>query len=137
MVLQIDFIVNAPEACTISEFFANEEDAVMVGQDLLKLELAGLSKGRKEDASSRPKEPVPTSSDLSTFEDAPGLESSTPASLAEKKPSCQLPEQQKRLAQAPKAGESKKTGPTPTTSVSASSNWEEHGVSLHAMFSIL
>jgi 2-oxoglutarate dehydrogenase E2 component (dihydrolipoamide succinyltransferase) len=57
ILLQIDVAVNAPEAGTIKEFLANEEDTVVVGQDLVKLELGGSPKvGDKESATSEPKE---------------------------------------------------------------------------------
>ncbi|KUI62234.1 hypothetical protein VP1G_09371 [Cytospora mali] len=38
---KIDVAVNAPEAGTIKEFLANEEDTVTVGQDIVRLELGG------------------------------------------------------------------------------------------------
>ncbi|KAL2151526.1 hypothetical protein VTH82DRAFT_6624 [Thermothelomyces myriococcoides] len=38
---KIDVAVNAPEAGTIKEFLANEEDTVTVGQDLVRIELGG------------------------------------------------------------------------------------------------
>lgn len=68
MILQIDVAVNAPEAGTIKEFLANEEDTVTVGQDLVRMELGGAPEGGdKEKASSEPKEAAskeqPTSSD--------------------------------------------------------------------------
>ena len=66
--LQIDVAVNAPEAGTIKEFLAEEEDTVTVGQDLVKLELGGAPQsGETEQASQEPKSPAPdtqpTSSD--------------------------------------------------------------------------
>ncbi|KAK0517244.1 hypothetical protein JMJ35_000399 [Cladonia borealis] len=57
---KIDVAVNAPEAGTIKEFLANEEDTVTVGQDLLKLELGGPPKGGdKQKAGQEPKAPAP------------------------------------------------------------------------------
>lgn len=38
---KIDVAVNAPEAGTIKEFLANEEDTVTVGQDLVRIETGG------------------------------------------------------------------------------------------------
>lgn len=62
---KIDVAVNAPEAGTIKEFLAQEEDTVIVGQDLCRMETGGEKP--KEEASSEPKEPAskeqPTSSD--------------------------------------------------------------------------
>ncbi|OJD13880.1 hypothetical protein AJ78_05701 [Emergomyces pasteurianus Ep9510] len=40
---KIDITVNAPEAGTIKELLANEEDTVTVGQDLVKLETGGAA----------------------------------------------------------------------------------------------
>ncbi|KAK5653603.1 hypothetical protein OQA88_8865 [Cercophora sp. LCS_1] len=48
---KIDVAVNAPEAGTIKEFLANEEDTVTVGQDLFTLETGG-----EKPATSEPKE---------------------------------------------------------------------------------
>jgi 2-oxoglutarate dehydrogenase E2 component (dihydrolipoamide succinyltransferase) len=55
---QIDVSVNAPEAGTIKEFLANEEDTVTVGQDLVRLE-TGESGGGDKQAGQEPKEPAP------------------------------------------------------------------------------
>jgi 2-oxoglutarate dehydrogenase E2 component (dihydrolipoamide succinyltransferase) len=54
--------VNAPEAGTIKEFLANEEDTVTVGQDLVRIELGGAPSGDKPaatEAKETPKEPAP------------------------------------------------------------------------------
>lgn len=57
--MQIDVSVNAPQAGTIKEFLANEEDTVTVGQDLVKLELGGEpSGGDKQEAKQEVKEPA-------------------------------------------------------------------------------
>ncbi|KAM5352052.1 hypothetical protein ACJ41O_004775 [Fusarium nematophilum] len=47
---KIDVAVNAPEAGTIKEFLASEEDTVVVGQDLVRIELGGAPSGDKKDA---------------------------------------------------------------------------------------
>ncbi|KAM0427763.1 hypothetical protein ACHAPT_007219 [Fusarium lateritium] len=47
---KIDVAVNAPEAGTIKEFLASEEDTVVVGQDLVRLELGGAPAGDKKEA---------------------------------------------------------------------------------------
>ncbi|KAG8426472.1 2-oxoglutarate dehydrogenase complex E2 component [Metarhizium acridum] len=44
---KIDVAVNAPEAGTIKEFLASEEDTVTVGQDLVRIELGGAPSGIK------------------------------------------------------------------------------------------
>ena len=52
--------VNAPEAGTVKEYLANEEDTVTVGQDLVKLELGGPSQGGdKQAAGQETKAPAP------------------------------------------------------------------------------
>lgn len=56
---QIDVSVHAPEAGTIKELLANEEDTVIVGQDLARLE-AGESEGGSKQADQQPKEPAPS-----------------------------------------------------------------------------
>ncbi|KAJ4313654.1 2-oxoglutarate dehydrogenase complex E2 component [Fusarium piperis] len=47
---KIDVAVNAPEAGTIKEFLASEEDTVVVGQDLVRIELGGAPAGDKKEA---------------------------------------------------------------------------------------
>lgn len=52
--------MNAPEAGTVKEYLANEEDTVTVGQDLVKLELGGPPEGgEKQAAGQEPKAPAP------------------------------------------------------------------------------
>lgn len=56
LIVQIDVSVNAPESGTIVETYANEEDTVTVGQDLLKIEAGdapaeGSSSGSGSDES--------------------------------------------------------------------------------------
>ena len=48
--------MNAPEAGTIKEFLAKEEDTVEVGQDLVRME---AGEGGKKEATEQPKEPAP------------------------------------------------------------------------------
>lgn len=60
--------MNAPEAGTIKEYLANEEETVTVGQDLLRLELGGAPQGGdKQDGGQEPKAPAPE--DQSTSSD--------------------------------------------------------------------
>lgn len=54
--LQIDVAVNAPEAGTIKEFLANEEDTVTVGQDLVRLETGPPPEGGEKPAAKEAKE---------------------------------------------------------------------------------
>ena len=54
---KIDVSVNAPEAGTIKEFLAKEEDTVTVGQELVKLETGGSApSGGDVEAKSEPKD---------------------------------------------------------------------------------
>ncbi|KAI9845866.1 MAG: 2-oxoglutarate dehydrogenase complex E2 component [Thelocarpon superellum] len=98
---KIDVAVNAPEAGTIKEFLANEEDTVTVGQDLVKMELGGAPKegGAKEEAKQEPKSPASdkqaTSSDP---EPSKSKDESPPPPPPEKKPA---PAAQKQPAPPP------------------------------------
>ncbi|OJD21977.1 hypothetical protein ACJ73_06677 [Blastomyces percursus] len=59
---KIDITVNAPEAGTIKEFLANEEDTVIVGQDLVKLETGGAAPEKpKEEKQEAKSEAAPSS----------------------------------------------------------------------------
>ncbi|KAK0648832.1 hypothetical protein B0T16DRAFT_371471 [Cercophora newfieldiana] len=55
---KIDVAVNAPEAGTIKEFLANEEDTVTVGQDLVRIETGGAPPSGG-DKPAEPKESTP------------------------------------------------------------------------------
>jgi 2-oxoglutarate dehydrogenase E2 component (dihydrolipoamide succinyltransferase) len=93
---KIDVAVNAPEAGTIKEFLANEEDTVTVGQDLVKIETGGAPPegGEKIPAKEEPKEPASdkqaTSSDPEPKKEEPKKESTPeppkPAPKKESKP---------------------------------------------------
>ena len=85
--------MNAPDAGTIKEFLAIEEDTVTVGQDLLKMELSGASEGgEKIEGGQEPKAPAPgdqpTSSDPnpSRSEAKPKQESSSPSPASSRPP---------------------------------------------------
>ena len=84
--------MNAPEAGTIKEFLANEEDTVTVGQDLVKLEIGGAAGGNKQQGSSEPKtsasEEQATSSDPQPKEPEP-KKSKEPRVEKEDKPASQ------------------------------------------------
>jgi 2-oxoglutarate dehydrogenase E2 component (dihydrolipoamide succinyltransferase) len=121
--------VNAPEAGTIKEFFANEEDTVTVGQDLLRLELGGAPGGERQKAEAEPKEA--TSGDEHTSsgpkaskeeESKPGDESSLPPPPQEKKT------EPKKETTPPKQSEPKKTESKPSSSSPALGNREERRV---------
>ncbi|KAM0798756.1 hypothetical protein BDR22DRAFT_858727 [Usnea florida] len=90
---KIDVAVNAPEAGTIKEFLANEEDTVTVGQDLLKMELGALPKGgEKQQGGQEPKAPASVEQSTSSHpepqkdEAKAGQDSPHPPSSSEKEP---------------------------------------------------
>ncbi|KAI4187203.1 MAG: hypothetical protein LQ346_005532 [Caloplaca aetnensis] len=91
---KIDVAVNAPQAGTIKELLAKEEDTVTVGQDLVKLELGGGSQeGGKQQASQDPKAPAPK--DQSTSSDPkPDQPQHKETPLAEARQSKPKPEQE-------------------------------------------
>lgn len=104
LTLQIDVAVNATEAGTIKEFFANEEDTVTVGQDLVKIELGGAPAGgeskeapKKEEASSeakssssesdkQPKAPKESESKPEPKKEAPAPKKDSPSAKKEAQP---------------------------------------------------
>ncbi|KAH8798327.1 hypothetical protein F5882DRAFT_395670 [Hyaloscypha sp. PMI_1271] len=132
---KIDVAVNAPEAGTIKEFLANEEETVTVGQDLVRLELGGApSGGEKDKADSEPKEPA--SKDQSTSSDpgpskkdepTPKNEPTPPLPSQEKKP------EPKKETPPPKQSESKKTDSKPSTSAPTFGSREERRVKMNRM----
>ena len=79
--------VNAPDAGTIKEFLANEEDTVTVGQDLLKMEVGGdPGMGGKQKGGQEPKAPAsddqPTSSDPKPSETEAGSPQEPPSTTS-------------------------------------------------------
>ncbi|MCJ1454717.1 2-oxoglutarate dehydrogenase complex E2 component [Mycoblastus sanguinarius] len=145
---KIDVAVNAPEPGTIKEFLANEEDTVTVGQDLLKLELGGPSKGGdKQQGGQEPKAPAPddqsTSSDPEpqTDKGKSKQESAPPPSPPKKEPEPPKQESQPNLPPkepaAPKEPpskpqESKKPDPK-TKDTAPLGNREERRVKMNRM----
>ena len=126
---QIDVAVNAPEAGTIKEFLANEEDTVTVGQDLVRLELGGAPKGGEvEKGAAEPEEPAskdqttssdpePSKKEHSDSEDEPSS-----SQTQEKKP------EPKKETPPPKQPEPKKADPKPASSAPALGSREERRV---------
>jgi len=131
---KIDVAVNAPEAGTIKEYLANEEDTVTVGQDLVRLELGGApSGGGKEEASSEAKEPAPkeqpTSSDPepSKKEESKSKEESSPPP-----PPPQEKKSEPKETPKPKPSESK-SKESSSSSGPALGNREERRVKMNRM----
>ncbi|KXJ90659.1 dihydrolipoyllysine-residue succinyltransferase [Microdochium bolleyi] len=127
---KIDVAVNATEAGTIKEFFANEEDTVTVGQDLVKIELGGAPAGgeskeapKKEDASSEAK---PAPSEAETKPEAPKESESKPESKPEPKKDAPAPKKESAPAK-------KDAQPSKESSGSALGSREERRVKMNRM----
>ncbi|CZS92646.1 probable dihydrolipoamide S-succinyltransferase precursor [Rhynchosporium graminicola] len=125
---KIDVAVNAPEAGTITEYLANEEDTVTVGQDLVRMELGGAPQGgEKEKAGSEPKEAAskekPTTSDPEPSKNDESKPASSPPPPQEKKP-------EPKKESPPKQTESKDSK---TSSTPALGNREERRVKMNRM----
>jgi len=109
---KIDISVNAPEAGTIKEFLANEEDTVTVGQDLVKMETGGSpGEGKETEAKSEPKEAA--SSEQSTASQPSGEQEQSKGEGSEKTSKESAPESK----ETPKEEKSfSSSEPTPTLS---------------------
>lgn len=114
--------VNAPDAGTIKEFLADEEDTVTVGQDLLKMEVGGAPEaGGKQDGGQKPKAPAPddqpTSSDPkpSQSEAKPKQESASPPPPP-KQQDAQPPKQESKPSPPRKEPPPEDSSPKPTNS---------------------
>lgn len=113
--------MNAPQAGTIKEFLAQEEDTVTVGQDLVRLELGGEAPPKEE---SKPVEPK-----KSANEEKATPSDSKPAQKESPSPPAQ--EQPKKASPPPKQPESKANE---SKSTSAPGNREERRVSRFVLY---
>ncbi|PQE14508.1 dihydrolipoamide succinyltransferase protein [Rutstroemia sp. NJR-2017a BBW] len=131
---KIDVAVNAPEAGTIKEYLANEDDTVTVGQDLVRLELGGApSGGGKEEASSEAKEPAPKEQPTSSDPEPSKKEESKPKE--ESSPPPPPPQEKKsepKETPKPKPSESK-SKESSSSSGPALGNREERRVKMNRM----
>ncbi|KFY75725.1 hypothetical protein V499_04281 [Pseudogymnoascus sp. VKM F-103] len=121
---KIDVAVNAPQAGTIKEFLAQEEDTVTVGQDLIRLELGGEAPAKEESKPAETKEEKSTPSEskpAAKNEPSPPRKESAPAPAQE---------QPKKASPPPKQSESK-ANESKTTS--APGNREERRVKMNRM----
>ena len=123
---QIDVAVNAPDAGTIKEFLANEEDTVTVGQDLVRIEVGGApspssNEGKEADASkddstsaaqSGNSEPPSQKSDQDTKSEAKRETKTESEPKEQKKPAASKPEPPKQQPSQPAASTSSSTGPS-------------------------
>ncbi|KAK4194437.1 putative dihydrolipoyllysine-residue succinyltransferase [Triangularia verruculosa] len=96
---KIDVAVNAPEAGVIKEFLANEEDTVVVGQDLVRIELGGAPSGDKKPAA-EPKESATEKGAEPEKAPEPKQEESKPAAPAAAPPKQETPEPKSKPAPA-------------------------------------
>ncbi|KAK2750925.1 2-oxoglutarate dehydrogenase complex E2 component [Onygenales sp. PD_40] len=116
---KIDVTVNAPEAGTIKEFLANEEDTVTVGQDLVRIELGTeapeQTKEEKEPAE-KPSKPE---------EKAEAAAPSPPPSKQEKAPEAPKPAPAAKQPAPPKA--------EPTQAPAVPGSREERRVKMNRM----
>ncbi len=113
--------VNAPDAGTIKEFLASEDDTVTVGQDLLRMELGGApDAGGKQEGGQTPKAPAsdgqPTSSDPkpSQSETEPKQESSSPPPPPPKQEDTHSPKQESKPSPPKKEPPPQQNSPKPT-----------------------
>ncbi|KAI9643468.1 2-oxoglutarate dehydrogenase complex E2 component [Ciborinia camelliae] len=130
---KIDVAVNAPEAGTIKEFLANEEDTVTVGQDLVRLELGGAPEGGdKEKASSEPKEPASKDQSTSSDPEPSKKEESKPKEESSSPPPPEKKAQPKETPK-PKPSESKKQESSSSSSGPTLGSREERRVKMNRM----
>lgn len=122
--IQIDVAVNAPEAGTIKEFLANEEDTVTVGQDLVRIELGGApTEGSAEKSESKEEKSSPAPEETKPASD------SKPGPEKESKPEPSKPESKP----APEKKESPKPNKEATESTSSSGTRDERRVKMNRM----
>ena len=124
---QIDVAVNAPEAGTIKEFLANEEDTVTVGQKLVLLELGGAPSGRgNEKAESAPKDSA--SKEQSTSSDPEASKKEESKSKEEMSPPPAQDKQEKKPEPKKESPPPKQAEARPSSSASGVGNREERRV---------
>ncbi|KAM0715857.1 hypothetical protein Q7P37_008371 [Cladosporium fusiforme] len=108
---KIDVAVNAPTAGVIKEFLAKEEDTVVVGQDLVKIDAgASAPEGGAEKAKEEPKAPASESQETSSQPQGQKEEAkeSKPEPKKEEKPAPKQPEKKEEKKQ-PKKEEPKES----------------------------
>ncbi|KAH8670483.1 hypothetical protein BGZ61DRAFT_459454 [Ilyonectria robusta] len=118
---KIDVAVNAPEAGIIKEFLVAEEDTVVVGQDLVRLELGGAPEKKEAPASEAPKDaPKPESTPEPKQESTPEPKKEAAAPAASK-------------PEPPRQVEKKESTSAPTTSGPGLGSREERRVKMNRM----
>ncbi|KAK9772772.1 putative Dihydrolipoyllysine-residue succinyltransferase [Seiridium cardinale] len=131
--LPIDVAVNAPEAGTLKELLANEEDTVTVGQDIAKIEAGGAPPegGDKSESKEAPKKEESASTDAKPAEPK---EENKPAPKQESKPESK-PEPSKPASkpEPKKETPSKPSQPAKETSGPVLGSREERRVKMNRM----
>lgn len=127
---KIDVPVNAPEAGTIKELLVNEEDTVVVGQDLLRLELGGAPKdgGEKKDAA-----PKQESKDESSDSKPKAAESKPEAESKQTSPEESKPAPKQESKPAPKQESSKASSQETPAKPSTDGSRDERRVKMNRM----
>lgn len=121
--------MNAPQAGTIKEFLAQEEDTVTVGQDLVRLELGGEAPPKEE---SKPVELKKSANEeKATPSDSKPAQKDEPSPSKKESPSPPAQEQPKKASPPPKQSDSKANE---SKSTSAPGNREERRVSRFGLY---
>ncbi|MCJ1338459.1 2-oxoglutarate dehydrogenase complex E2 component, partial [Bachmanniomyces sp. S44760] len=143
---KIDVAVNAPEAGTIKEFLANEEDTVTVGQDIVKMELGGTPQGgEKEEGKQEPKEPAsesqatssdpePSKEERPPKQEKPAPDPSTKQGKPEEKQKTDIVgQEQPKQAQSPRSANPKEPEPNANIKDVSIGNRDERRVKMNRM----
>lgn len=131
---KIDVAVNAPAAGVIKEFLANEEDTVVVGQDLVKLDAgASAPEGGAEKAKEEPKAPASESQETSS--QPSGQKEEAKPAQEEKKPEKpkEEPKKEDKPAPAPKPEKKEAKEPKEESKPATPGNREERRVKMNRM----
>ncbi|KAH6653698.1 dihydrolipoyllysine-residue succinyltransferase [Truncatella angustata] len=126
---KIDVAVNAPEAGTIQELLANEEDTVTVGQEIAKIKAGGAPEGGDKSESKEPPKEEAASTDAKPAEPK---EENKPAPKQDSK-SESKPEPSKSAPKPEPKKESKPSQPAKETSGPLLGSREERRVKMNRM----
>lgn len=129
---KIDVAVNAPQAGVILEFLANEEDTVVVGQDLVKIDAgASAPSGGAEKAKEEPK--APASESQQTSSQPEGQKEESKPKQEEKKPEQPKEQPKQESKPAPEPKKEKKPEPAEESKPAAPGGREERRVKMNRM----
>lgn len=114
---KIDVSVNAPEAGTITEHLANEEDTVEVGQDLFKMEPGESGSSKTEKAPQEPKEAAKDKAaqenDGKDVDAATNKKAESQADTKPEKEEKKVPAPSKNESSSPKSAPKQESAPAP------------------------